>query len=95
MLMGYGFFEILTGRVMTGLWIVLIALFIRNAARSSYRHHLMSQLQDVTRRAWEGRYHRHPFGPEHRAGPRRVAPDPHGEDPEPGRDVTHLSGNEV
>jgi Zn-dependent protease len=98
LLMAYGFFEVLTGRVISGLWIVFIALFIRYAARSSYRHHLMTRLQGMAQQTWVGRYHRHPFGP----GPRRGSdvegrPGRPGEggEPGPGRDVTHLSGNEA
>ncbi|NIU73088.1 MAG: site-2 protease family protein, partial [Gammaproteobacteria bacterium] len=42
LLMGYGVYQILTGAVMGGVWLIFIGLFIRNAARTSYRHHLMS-----------------------------------------------------
>lgn len=94
LLMGYGFYEVLTGRVISGLWLVFIALFIRHAARSSYRHHLVSRLQDVAQQTWHGRYHRHPAGPEARHGPADRPGHRTGSGPGPGRDVTHLSGNE-
>lgn len=97
LLMGYGFFEILTGRVISGLWIVFIALFIRHAARTSYRHHLMTRVQGVLQRTWEGHYHRHPSGPRgrHGPGPDGLGRKTEGGEPETGRDVTHLSGNEA
>lgn len=86
-LMAYGFYEILTGAFISGVWLIFIAMFIRNAARSSYRHHLMSRVQEVTQQAWQRHRHEHPFGP----GPRSpAAPRPDPEWPPPGRDVTGL-----
>lgn len=48
-LMLFGLWDALTGNVMGGVWLVLIALFIRNAARMGYRQHVMSRLEDATR----------------------------------------------
>lgn len=87
LLMGYGLWRVLVGDVMGGIWLVFIGWFIRNAARSSYRQHLMARVQEVAQRSWESRYHR-------RAG---HAPDPRDHsaaNPSPldlaGRDVTGL-----
>ena len=77
LLMGYGFWRLLVGDVMGGLWIIFIAWFVRNAAKSSYRQHLMTRMHEMTREKWEARYHRHPFGP-------------HPPPPLQGRDVTNL-----
>ncbi|MDX1673499.1 MAG: site-2 protease family protein [Longimicrobiales bacterium] len=55
LLMGYGVYEILTGAFIGGVWLIFIGMFIRNAARSSYRHHLLSRMQDEARQAW-GRF---------------------------------------
>ncbi len=46
-MVAYGLWEVFQGDVMSGMWLVLIALFIRNAARSSYRQHVLGQLDDV------------------------------------------------
>ncbi len=48
-LMLFGVWDALTGNVMGGVWLVLIALFIRSAARMGYRQHVMSRLEDATR----------------------------------------------
>ena len=74
----YGFWRLLVGDVVGGIWMVFIGWFVGNTARSSYRQHLMARMQDMAREQWESRYHRHPFGPG-RSGP-----------PLSGRDVTHL-----
>lgn len=55
LLMGYGVWEILTGAVIGGFWLIFIGMFIRNAARSSYKHHLVTRMQDVARAAWDQR----------------------------------------
>jgi Zn-dependent protease len=107
LLMGYGLWEILTGAVIGGAWLVFIGLFIRNAARSSYRHHLMSRMQDVTQQAWTRRRMGVRLGPrsdrDDRGGPtgrdatgdaagRPTQPDgPSPSWPPSGRDVTSLS----
>ncbi len=49
LLVGYGIWRGLTGQLVAGVWLVLIGLFIRNAARSSYRQHLISRTYDVPR----------------------------------------------
>jgi hypothetical protein len=82
-LMGYGFWRVLVGDVVGGVWLVFIGWFVRNAARSSYRQHLMSRMHEMARQQWESRYHRHPFGPDR--------PDP----PLSGRDVTHMGRGQV
>ena len=43
-LMLYGGWDALTGDVIGGFWLVLIALFIRNAARMGYRQHVLGRL---------------------------------------------------
>lgn len=55
LLMGYGVWEILTGAVIGGFWLIFIGMFIRNAARTSYRNHLVSRMQEVARTAWDQR----------------------------------------
>jgi Zn-dependent protease len=44
-LMLYGAWDALTGDVIGGFWLVLIALFIRNAARMGYRQHVLGRLR--------------------------------------------------
>lgn len=102
LLMGYGVYEILTGALISGIWLVFIGMFIRNAARSSYRHHLMSRMQDVAQTAWDRHRHEIRFGPGQQprgSESRRPRPDgahPDGVRPEPadwpppGRDVTGI-----
>lgn len=91
LLMGFGVYEILTGAVIGGVWLIFIGMFIRNAARSSYRHHLMSRMQDVTEQAWTRsrmgvRFGPRPAGP---GGPRHTG-GPGG----PGRPMGPLPGTE-
>lgn len=105
-LMGYGLWEILNGQFISGVWMILIGMFIRNAARASYRHHLVTRMQDMAQRVWEGHRHRYPEG--HRGEPpsgpaaaegqasRRDQPQQPGGHtgwPPTGRDVTGLSGD--
>lgn len=52
-LMLWGGWDMVTGEVMGGLWLVLIAFFIRNAARAGYRQHLLARLQETTLQ-WTG-----------------------------------------
>lgn len=99
LLMGYGVYEALTGAFISGMWLVLIGMFIRNAARSSYRHHLASRMEDMIRGGWgrPGPFGREPSdhsgetpeGPGS-AGGRGRGSDPvrPAEWPPPGRDVT-------
>lgn len=95
LLMGFGVYEIITGAIIGGVWLIFIGMFIRNAARSSYRHHLMSRIQDVTEEAWTrsrmgARFGPRPAGPggsRHPGGPAPAASDW----PRPGRDVTPLA----
>lgn len=58
-LMLYGAWEALTVDLMGGVWLVLIALFIRNAAVSGYRQHVLGRLQDATRQ-WVAASHAAP-----------------------------------
>ena len=44
----FGAWDALTNDLVGGLWLVLIGFFIRRAAQSSYRQHLMSRLRDFT-----------------------------------------------
>jgi Zn-dependent protease len=62
LLAGYGVWRVIQGEVVGGLWLVLIALFIRNAARMSYRQHLMGRLQHVVQQQWEAGYHHRTAG---------------------------------
>jgi Zn-dependent protease len=62
LLMGWGGWRAVQGDYMAGLWMVLIGLFVRNAARMSYRQHLVSRVQDVVQRSWEAGYHHRPPG---------------------------------
>lgn len=105
LLMAYGFYEILAGAFINGVWLIFIGMFIRNAARSSYRHHLVSRVQEVTQEAWQRHRHEHRYGPVRPAGPGAgggsrpgPGPDPVREParddwPPPGRDVTPLSSD--
>jgi hypothetical protein len=59
LLVAYGIWRMFQGELVGGLWMVLIALFIRSAARMSYQHHLMGQMQDAVRpQGAEGYHHR-------------------------------------
>lgn len=104
LLMAYGFYEILTGALISGVWLILIGMFIRNAARTSYRHHLVSRVQDVAQEAWVRHRQQRRYGPARPAGPgggggERAGPgrepdrEPVDDWPPPGRDVTPLSGD--
>lgn len=81
LLMAYGMWEILSGAVINGVWLIFIGLFIRNAARTSYRQHLVGRVQAMTEAAWE--QHRHERYRSHRPDPPDWSPS--------GRDVTPLS----
>ena len=48
-LMLFGAWDALNGDLMGGVWMVLIAVFIRNAARAGYRQHVLGRLQDASR----------------------------------------------
>ncbi|HUE77432.1 MAG TPA: site-2 protease family protein [Longimicrobiales bacterium] len=50
-LMLFGAWDALTGNAMGGVWLILIALFIRSAARMGYRQHVASRLE-AEARAW-------------------------------------------
>lgn len=52
LLIVYGLWRAVQGEVMGGVWLVLIALFIRNAARTSYHQHLMSRNREVVGYGW-------------------------------------------
>ena len=82
LLMGYGLYQILTGAVMGGVWLIFIGLFIRNAARTSYRRHLMSRMQDVAQTAWDRHRQEVRFG---RAQPSGTGPLEGAEPEEPDR----------
>lgn len=85
LLMGYGVWEVVRGATMGGIWLVLIGWFIRHAARSSYRQHLVGRMQRMAEEAFEARYHSTPY--------RRDPYDAGGsESPLGGRDITHLGG---
>jgi Zn-dependent protease len=60
LLVAYGVWRMFQGELVGGLWMVLIALFIRNAARMSYRHHLLGRMQDVMQQQWDAGYHHRP-----------------------------------
>jgi Zn-dependent protease len=46
LLIAYGAWTLITGDLMGGVWLVFIGWFIRHAARSSYRQHLMARAQE-------------------------------------------------
>lgn len=95
-LMGLGLFQALTSDLMGGLWLVFIAFFIRNAARASYRQHLMSRIHEVAQKSWEARYHGDRFGPPHTGrGPAAGRDDTVPPAGLTGRDVTGIRGNEA
>lgn len=56
LLIGFGLWRAIRGELMAGLWLVLIGLFIRHAARMSYRQHLTARLQDVVHEAGDAAY---------------------------------------
>lgn len=62
LLAAYGGWQVIQGEIVAGLWLVMIALFIRNAARMSYRQHLMGRLQHVVQQQWEAGYHHRATG---------------------------------
>lgn len=49
-LMALGAWLMMTGDEIGGIWLVLIGLFIRHAARTSYRHHMIGRLQEMAAR---------------------------------------------
>ena len=61
LLMVYGVWEMLTGAVMGGIWIILIAWFIRRSAHSSYRQHLLFRLKQMTEGSFGSHGHHSPF----------------------------------
>jgi Zn-dependent protease len=46
LLIAYGVWEVVTGDMMGGIWLVFIGWFIRHAARASYRQHLMARIHE-------------------------------------------------
>jgi Zn-dependent protease len=56
LLMGFGVWQTIRGEIIGGVWLVLIALFIRHAARSSYRQHLASRVEAMVREGWDVGY---------------------------------------
>lgn len=95
LLMAYGLWEMTTGAVLGGVWLVFIGWFIRHAARASYRQHLVSRMQEVTQEIFESHYHRHPVGGRVGWSVRTGAPGgssgvPGAPASERGRDVTRL-----
>jgi Zn-dependent protease len=82
LLTAYGAWEVFRGAVMGGIWLILIAWFIRHAARASYRQHLMGRMQEMAEDVFRSHFHEHPYGPDIDAGRREVG----------GRDVTNLGG---
>jgi Zn-dependent protease len=57
-LAGYGLWRMVRGELVGGAWLVLIGLFIRSVARSSYQQHLLSQVRDVLPIGWGPGYRR-------------------------------------
>lgn len=49
-LVGYGGWSAIRGDVLGGIWLVLIGLFIRKAARMAYQQHVLARLQAAARR---------------------------------------------
>lgn len=80
LLMAYGAWMTYGGDFMGGVWLVLIGWFIRNAARSSYRQHLLSRMQRLTVQVLDA------------SAPVRTAEPENAAEPERGRDVSHLGG---
>ena len=93
LLMAYGFWQMVSGDIVGGIWLVFIAWFIRHAARSSYQQHLLGRMQEMAQQTFESHYYRRPFDVSTRAGPRRPDANGHpgGSGAEGGRDVSHLS----
>lgn len=90
-----GVWQAVRGDVVGGVWFVLIAWFIRHAARSSYRQHVAAEMQQMARDVFESRYHAESFGPPVWPGadrPFQQAGTPDQEVRPRGRDVTHLGG---
>jgi Zn-dependent protease len=54
LLVGYGILRTVDGQFLGGVWLVLIGLFIRNAARGSYQQHVISRARDTAGYGWEG-----------------------------------------
>lgn len=52
MLVVYGIWRAVKGEVMGGIWLVLIGLFIRHAARTSYQHHLLARAREQAGYGW-------------------------------------------
>jgi Zn-dependent protease len=51
LLVGYGGWRVIRADLMGGIWLILIGLFIRNAARTSYQQHLLSRVEEEMPRA--------------------------------------------
>jgi len=96
LLMGYGLWQVFTGSVVSGIWMILIGTFIRSAARSSYQNHLVGRMQDLAQEAWNAQ-RMQPPAPGDGPGPER-GPDQGGDQaagrPPAGRDVTPFTGND-
>lgn len=103
-LMVFGVWDMARGNVMGGIWLILIALFIRNVARAGYRQHVLGKAQEVAREWQErGQHHAWPageWGPRGRPAPTAARTHPAestngGRTAAPGaltgRDVTHLT----
>lgn len=93
-----GFWQMTTGDVMGGIWLIFIGWFIRHAARSSYRQHLVGRMQAMTQEAFRSHYHRHPLGGRGGwpggSGSSPDRPESDAVEPPRGRDVTHLGGGD-
>lgn len=90
-----GVWQAVRGDVVGGVWFVLIAWFIRHAARSSYRQHVAAEMQQKAREVFEAQYGPESVGSSVWPGadrPFQQAAPPDREVRPRGRDVTHLGG---
>lgn len=92
-LMAVGVWLLVAGDVIGGIWLVLIGLFIRHAARTSYRHHMIGRLQELAARWTNAPGSGAAQGGAGLGAPGAGLPGPGL--PGPGRDITHLRTGEV
>lgn len=88
-LVGYGVWQAFTRDVIGGMWLVFIGLFIRNAARMSYRQHVVGRLHEASLQGRQG------VGDGESDPHGAAGPDSAGARGLTGRDVTDLRPGEV
>jgi Zn-dependent protease len=85
LLMAYGLWEVFTGSVISGLWLIFIGMFIRNAARSAYQNHLVGRMQELAKEAWTAQRMGARFGPRTGTGGGTEGPGGRGRETDSGR----------